>query len=256
MKFQFRIVAAMIVASIIATALLRGAEGPKTEVVQFASAKDPKDIASGFLAVPEKPGRYPGLIVVHEWWGLNDWVKEQTTKLASQGYVALAVDLYRGRVAADSAEAHELSRGLPSDRAILDLMGGIIYLAGRNDVDRGHVGTIGWAMGGGYAIQLAARVPRLSACVINYGVLPTDPNELQNIGAPILGNFGADDHGITPADVQAFQKTMENLQRRVDIKIYDGAGHGFENPSNPGYRPQAAEDAWNRTVTFLNKTLK
>jgi carboxymethylenebutenolidase len=254
MKVEFRMLAAIFVVSLLAASIAVRAEGPKTETVQFPSGKE---TISGFLATPEKPGRYPALIVVHEWWGLNDWIKEQTVKLASLGYVALAVDLYRGKVATDPSEAHELSRGLPSDRAVLDLMSGIVYLAGRNDVDRGHVGTIGWCMGGGYALQLATHVPRLSACVVNYGALPTDPNELQNIGAPILGNFGADDRGITPADVQAFQKTMDSLGRRVDIKIYDGAGHAFENPNNTaGYRPQAAEDAWNRTVAFLNKALK
>ena len=254
MTVKFRMIAGSLVAGLLVASFAARADGPKTETVQFPSGKE---TVGGFLASPEKPGRYPGLIVVHEWWGLNDWVKEQTVKLASQGFVALAVDLYRGKVATDSNEAHELSRGLPNDRAILDLMAGIVYLTTRNDVDHGRVGTIGWCMGGGFAIQLATHVPRLGACVVNYGALPTDPNELQNIGAPVLGNFGADDRGITPADVHAFQKTMETLNRTVDIKIYDGAGHAFENPANQnGYRPQAAEDAWNRTVAFLNKYLK
>jgi carboxymethylenebutenolidase len=254
MKVTFRMLAAVICVSLLAASIAVRADGPKTETVTFPNGKD---TISGFLATPEKPGRYPGLIVVHEWWGLNDWVKEQTVKLASEGFVALAVDLYRGKVAADVGEAHELSRGLPNDRAVLDLMAGIVYLAGRNDVDRGRVGTIGWCMGGGYAVQLAMHVPRLGACVVNYGALPTDPNDLQNIDAPLLGNFGADDRGITPADVQAFQKSMETLGHKVDIKIYDGAGHAFENPNNKdGYRPQATEDAWNRTIAFLNKSLK
>jgi len=254
MKVTFRMLAAVISVSLLAASITVRADGPKTETVTFPNGKD---TIGGFLATPEKPGRYPGLIVVHEWYGLNDWVKEQTVKLASEGFVALAVDLYRGKVAADAGEAHELSRGLPDDRAVLDLMAGIVYLTTRNDVDHTRVGTIGWCMGGGYAVQLAMHVPRLGACVVNYGALPTDPNDLQNIGAPFLGNFGADDRGITPADVQAFQKSMETLGRKVDIKIYDGAGHGFENPNNKdGYRPQAAEDAWNRTIAFLNKSLK
>jgi len=250
----FRMLAAVICVSLLAASITVRADDPKTETVTFSNGKD---TVGGFLATPEKPGRYPGLIVVHEWWGLNDWVKEQTVKLASQGFVALAVDLYRGKVAADASEAHELSRGLPDDRAIVDLMAGIVYLTTRNDVEHGRIGAIGWCMGGGYAVQLAMHVPRLGACVVNYGALPTDPNDLQNIGAPFLGNFGADDRGITPTDVQAFQKSMETLDRKVDIKIYDGAGHAFENPNNKdGYRPQAAEDAWNRTVAFLNKYLR
>jgi carboxymethylenebutenolidase len=230
------------------------AKAAKTEVVQFQSGKG---TVGGFLAAPDKPGRYPGLIVIHDWRGLNDWVKEQTQKLADQGFVALAVDLYGGKVAENAAEAQELSHALPDDRAILDLMAGIVFLATRNDVQHDRIGAIGWAMGGGYALKLATRVPRLAACVVNYGVLPTDPNDIQNIVSPVLGNFGADDHGVTPADVQAFEKTMKGLSRRIDVKIYDGAGHSFENSNNQeAYRPEAAEDAWNRTIVFLNKSLK
>jgi carboxymethylenebutenolidase len=242
------------VAAALFLAVCASAQGAKTETVHFPSGKD---TVGGFLAAPEKPGRYPALIVVHDWWGLSNWVKEQTEKLADQGFVALAVDLYGGKVAANATEASEFSRALEGDRSVLDLMAAIVYLASRNDVARDRVGAVGWAMGGGYALQLAMHVPRLGACVVNYGVLPTDPNDLEGIGAPILGNFGADDHGVTPADVQAFEKTMKTLNRRVDLKIYDGAGHSFENPNNKdAYRPEAAEDAWNRTVAFLNKSLK
>lgn len=230
------------------------AQAAKTEAVHFPSGKE---TVGGFLAAPEKPGRYPGLIVIHDWWGLTDWVKEQTQRLADQGFVALAVDLYGGKVATNATEASELSGALEHDRSVLSLMAGIVYLAGRNDVQRDRIGVVGWAMGAGYALQLAMHVPTLGACVVNYGVLPTDPNDLQNIGAPVLGNFGADDHGVTPADVQAFEKTMKTLSRRVDLKVYDGAGHSFENPNNrDDYRPEAAQDAWSRTVTFLNKSLK
>lgn len=230
------------------------AHAAKTEAVHFPVGKD---TVSAYLAAPEKSGRYPAVIVVHDWMGLTDWVKEQTDKLADQGFVALAVDLYGGKVAANATEAGELSQTVPDDRAILDLMGGIVYLMTRNDVERDRIGAVGWALGGTYAIQLAMHVPRLGACVVNYGVLPTDPNDLQNIITPVLGNFGADDHGVTPTDVQAFEKTMKGLNRRVDLKIYDGAGHSFENSANKdAYRPDAAEDAWNRTVAFLNKSLK
>jgi carboxymethylenebutenolidase len=112
-------------------------------------------------------------------------------------------------------------------------------------------------MGAGYAVRLAISRPRLGACVVNYGTLPTDPNDIQQILAPVLGNFGALDRGVQPSDVTSFEKTMKNLSRRVDIKIYDGARHGFQNPDNKDtYQPEAAADAWARSVAFLNKTLK
>jgi carboxymethylenebutenolidase len=253
MKKGFSFVAAILAIALIAASLAAHADAPKSETVQFASGKD---TIGGFLVVPDKPGQYPALIVIHEWWGLNDWVKEQSEKLAAQGYVVLAVDLYRGKVAADAGEAHELSRGMPQDRAIKDLLSAYTYLASRKDVKPDRIGSIGWCMGGGLALELAMHQPHLAACVVNYGSLPTDPNDIQLMGAPLLGNFGAEDKGITPADVNAFEQTMKKMNRRVDFKIYEGAGHAFENPNNTtGYRPEAAADAWARTLAFLHKAL-
>ncbi|HKV03589.1 MAG TPA: dienelactone hydrolase family protein [Candidatus Acidoferrales bacterium] len=254
MRQAFRTFAAITVLGLLAAIVSVRADAPKTETVQFANGAG---TVGGFLATPEKPGRYPALVVIHEWWGLTDWIKEQAQKLAAQGYVALAVDLYRGKTATDPEAAHELMRGLPQDRAVSDLKAAFAYLATRKDVDRDHIGSIGWCMGGGFSLQLAIHEPRLAACVVNYGALPTDPNDIQQIYAPLLGNFGAEDRGITPADVQAFEKTMKDMKRRVDLKIYDGAGHGFENPTNTaGYRPEATADAWARTLAFLSKTMK
>jgi len=241
MKGTHRIISAVFLVGLLTAILAAHAADPKTEMVKFPSGKD---TIEGFLAVPEQPGRYPGVIVIHEWWGLNDWVKEQTQKIAEQGYVVLAVDLYRGKTATDPNEAHELMRGLPQDRAVRDMQAAFDYLSARKDVN-GRIGSVGWCMGGGYSLQLAIHQPRLAACVVNYGALPTDPNDIQQIGAPVLGNFGGQDHGITPADVKAFQKSLTALGRYVDIKIYDDAGHAFENPNNQtGYKPADAADAW------------
>jgi carboxymethylenebutenolidase len=231
-----------------------GAEAPKTQTVQFKSGDQ---TIGGFLATPDTAGPHPAIVVIHEWWGLNDWVKEQAEKLAGHGYVALAVDLYRGKTATDPGEAHELMRGLPQDRAIKDLKAAFDYLQTRPDVRKDHIAAIGWCMGGGLAVQFAVHEPLLRACVVNYGALPTDPGDIQNIGAPILGNFGADDKGITPADVKAFEQSMSKLHKFVNLKIYDNAGHGFENPNNTAaYKPEAAADAWNRTIFFLKTAVK
>lgn len=255
MRQGLRIVAAAVLTGLVLAAILTvHGDAPKTEMVQIPNGPE---ALGGFLASPEKPGRHPGLIVVHEWWGLTEWVKDETRKLADQGYVALAVDLYRGKVTNDPEEAHELMRGLPQDRAISDLKAAFNYLNSRKDVEQGHVGSIGWCMGGGFSLELAIHEPRLAACVVNYGALPTDPAELQQIAAPVLGNFGALDRGITPDDVNAFKKTMTGLDKQVDVKIYDGAGHAFENSTNAtAYRPEAAADAWARNLAFLNKSLK
>ena len=229
--------------------------GPvKTEDVTFKSGDE---TVTGYLAVPESSGRHPALVVIHEWWGLNDWVKEQAQKLAEQGYVALAPDLYHGKVASDPATAHELSRGMPQDRAVRDLKAAFAYLASRGDVNKGKIGSVGWCMGGGLSLQLAVNESRLAACVVNYGAMPTEAADIQKIHAPVLGNFGADDRGIPADAVRAFEKALQGAGKSADLKIYDGAGHAFENPNNKaGYRAETAADAWKRMVEFFSKTLK
>jgi carboxymethylenebutenolidase len=214
--------------------------------------------AMGYLSLPaDKTAKHPALIVIQEWWGLNDWIKEQSDRFAGQGYVALAVDLYRGKVANDQALAHELSRGLPEDRAINDLKAGVDYLSARADVDSKRIGVIGWCMGGGYALGLATVDPRIAATVINYGRLVTDPVTIGRINAPVLGNFGGEDRGIAPADVKTFEAALIKAHKSADVKIYGGAGHAFMNPGNKtGYVAAAAKDAQRRIDGFFARYLR
>lgn len=226
----------------------------KGTTVSFAS-KPGK--GSGYPALPEGKGKHPAIIVIQEWWGLNDWIREQADRFAKQGYVALAPDLYRGKSTSDPAVAHELMRGLPQDRAMADLKGAFRYLASRKDVDPSRIGVIGWCMGGGYALQLAIAEPRVAAAVINYGQLVTDPATIAKIRPPILGNFGGDDRGIPPEDVRAFDAALKKAGKSSDIKIYEGAGHGFMNPNNKGgFVKSAADDAWSRLDAFFARTLR
>jgi carboxymethylenebutenolidase len=220
------------------------------------SYKSGEETVSGYLAVPSGGGKHPALIVVHEWWGLNDWVRAKADKFAADGYVALAVDLYRGKTAGrDQDMAHQLMRGLPEDRAARDLDAAFRYLSARSDVAR--IGSIGWCMGGAYSLQAAIDEPSLSACVIYYGRLVTDPQTVAKIRAPMLGNFGAEDQGISPSMVQTFDGAARAAGKSVDFKIYPGAGHGFaSNPDPKVYKPDAAKDADARTDAFLAKYLK
>ena len=219
--------------------------------------KSGDETVKGIVYTPEGKGPFPALIVIHEWWGLNDWVKEQASKLADQGYVTLAVDLYRGKVAQTPEEAHEIMRGVPEDRAKRDLSAAFRYLKSLSDVKKDKIGAIGWCMGGGYALDVALQEPTLAADVINYGHLATDAAALKQINAPILGLFGAQDRGITPDDVHKFEAMLDKLGKKIDVKIYPDAGHAFENPNNKGgYREADAQDAWNKAVAFLESTLK
>jgi carboxymethylenebutenolidase len=234
-----------------------------TAVIAFAadgksvSYKSGDETVQGTLYTPSGKGPFPALIVIHEWWGLNDWVKDQASKLSDQGYVTLAIDLYRGKVATTPDQAHEIMRGVPEDRAKRDLHAAFEYLASQSNVKKDRIGSVGWCMGGGYSLDVALQEPTLAATVINYGHLATDPESLKKINAPILGLFGGQDRGITPDDVHKFEAAMKQFGKNVTTKIYDDAGHAFENPNNKdGYRAADAADAWTLTTDFLAATLK
>lgn len=235
-----------------ATATAAGAEaGP---LVTFPSVNGN---ASGYLAVPTTAGKKPGLIVIQEWWGVDNWIRENTDRYAKEGYVALAVDLYRGKTATTPDEAHELMRGMPEDRAMADLIAAFNYLAARPDVDPKYIGVVGWCMGGGYALALATNEPRIAASAIHYGRLVTDRDAITKISGPLLGTFGSEDRGIPAADVKTFGQELTKYGKLSDIKIYEGAGHAFMNPNNKeGYNAEAAKDAWARLDSFFDRNLR
>ncbi len=209
------------------------------------------------IYMPKGHGPFPAIVVIHEWWGLNGWVKQQASNLAHQGYIALAIDLYRGKVATTPDEAHEIMRGVPEDRANRDLLAATRYLRSLTTVNAKRVGAIGWCMGGGYALDLAVDDPKLKAMVINYGHLASDDETLKKIHASVLGIFGGKDRGIPPADVNKFDTQMKALDKKVEIHIFPDAGHAFENPNNQqGYRADDAKQAWALTTDFLDKELK
>jgi carboxymethylenebutenolidase len=252
-----------IMAAVTAGALLALAAGParaavKTGEVTFKSGDEE---VKGFLAEPEGKGPFPGVVVIQEWWGLTDWIKENAKRLAEQGYVALAPDLYRGKVATDPMMAQRLMGGLPRDRALRDLKGAVDALAARENVDKSRLGSIGWCMGGGYSLQLALADPRIKACTICYGRVVTDPAKLKPLQATVLGIFGEEDRGIPPADVEKFEAALKEAGKKVERIHEFKAGHGFMRPGegdmkNPAYRDGPAKEAWQDIDQFFAKTLK
>jgi len=221
------------------------------------SYKSGDDTVQSVLYTPQGKGPFPALVVIHEWWGLNDWVKEQASKLADEGYITLAVDLYRGKVATTPDAAQQLMRDAPDERADQDLHMAVEFLKSQSDVKKDRIGAIGWCMGGGYALDVALQEPSLAADVINYGELQADPADLKKIKAPILGIFGGVDRSIPQSDVNKFAQQLKSFGKSIDVHIYPEAGHAFENPNNTaGYRKDDADDAWKRTVEFLAANLK
>lgn len=212
----------------------------------------------GVLATPAGKERgLPGLVVIHEWWGLNDNVKAMARRLAGEGYAALAVDLYGGKVAQTPDEAMTLTReaGANEGASRANLESAYAYLV--DEVKAPRVGSIGWCFGGGMSLTLAlARPAELDAAVIYYGRLVTDPALLDPLQMPILGIFGAEDQGIPVASARAFEAALEALGKDATIVVYEGADHAFANPSGQNYQPEAAEDAWDKTLAFLSRTLK
>jgi carboxymethylenebutenolidase len=221
------------------------------------SYKSGDETVQAQLFLPTTPGRHPALVLVHEWWGVTPWVEQQAQDLADHGFAALVVDLYRGKSTDNPEVAHELMRGLPEDRAMRDMDAAVNYLRARPEIEKFHIGAEGWCMGGGFALKLALANHNITAVVVNYGALPTDKVAIGNMTAAVLGNFGGQDHGITPDDVKAFEQILRSFGKSPDIKIYPDAGHAFENPGNKdGYRAADAADAHARTLAFLNRNLK
>lgn len=212
---------------------------------------------TGYLARPAgEDGAHPGLIVIHEWWGLNDNVEAMARRLAGEGYLALAVDLYGGEVAADRDAARRLMTAAMESPAAAEenLRQAYVYL---DTEGAPRVGSIGWCFGGGWSLQTALLLPgELDAAVIYYGRLSTDRGELAALTAPILGIFGAEDQGIPVATVREFEAVLGELGKSAEIHVYEGADHAFANPSGTRYNAEAAEDAWRKTVAFLRQHLQ
>jgi carboxymethylenebutenolidase len=209
----------------------------------------------GYLARPDGTPR-AGLVVIHEWWGLNDNIREMSNRLAAAGYLALAVDLYEGNVAGEPGEARTLMQALmrDEDRAGRHLGAALRWLETEGGVD--EVGSIGWCLGGAMSLRLALQMPEeLDAAVIYYGRLVTDPAELAPLRMPILGIFGAQDRGIPVESVREFEMALQALGKTHEIVIYEDADHAFANPSGTRYQAEAAADAWRRTLAFLDQHL-
>jgi len=238
----------------IAALILGAVQAGAGTMVSYPSGAE---TVSGYLAVPAGPGKKPAIVVIQEWWGVNDFVKGKADGFARSGYVALAPDLYRGKVTQDPDVAHQLMRGLPEDRAMRDLKAAVAYLRSRPDVDGSKIASIGWCMGGGYSLALALADPTLAGAVIYYGHLVTDPHTIASLKVPLLGSFGGKDQGIPPSDVRAFEEAAKKAGASVDFKIYPDAGHQFASSKDAGiYRAADADDADGRTDRFLERVLK
>ena len=195
--------------------------------------------------------------MIHEWWGLNDNIKDMADELASEGYVVLAADLYNGEVATTPDKAMQLVSSVREnpEQAISNLQSAVQYLASLPNVNSSRIASLGWCFGGGQSLQLALNSEQnpLAATVIYYGNLVNDTNELSKINWPVLGIFGDQDQSIPVESVNAFEQALNETGVTNEIYIYPGVGHAFANPSGDNYAPAETVDAWEKTLAFLKK---
>lgn len=226
------------------------AEAPRAEgqMIDLAGTK-------AYLSLPAGEGPVPGIVVIHEWWGLNGHIQHWADRLASAGWAALAVDLYGGVVATDRDAAMAAMKTVEPAAAQATIHAGLAYLATDPRIRAPVQAVIGWCFGGGWSLQTALAEPTLDGAIIYYGRLETDPAKLAAIEARVLGVFGNQDEGIPPAEVDKFEAALKQAGVTAAIYRYD-APHAFANPSNPKYAEAHAADAWAKVLAFLAELRK
>ncbi len=209
----------------------------------------------GYLSIPAQ-GSGPGVIVLQEWWGLVPHIKDVADRFAAEGFVALAPDLYHGASTTSPDEAGKLMMALDIDRTEKDLRGAVNYLLGHKSVTSGTIGTVGFCMGGVLSLYAAAKNPQVGACVIFYGIHPKVQPDLENLQAPVLGLYAEKDSSVPPSAVRELEAKLKSLGKQAEMHIYPNTDHAFFNDTRPEvYNPEAAADAWRRTLAFFRQHL-
>lgn len=218
--------------------------------------------AQGYLVYPvsstDSQGKLPAVVMIHEWWGLNQNIKDMANLLAKQGFVVLAADLYHGNVTDNPQVAMDLVQIARNDQnsSVANLQAAVKYLSLAPNVDSTKIASLGWCFGGGQSLQLALNSQEhpLAATILYYGTpLVTDKESLAKIKWPVLGIFGDNDQAIPIQEINQFRTSLNQSGITNEIEIYKGVGHAFANPSGDNYAPKETADAWERTLSFLKK---
>jgi carboxymethylenebutenolidase len=210
--------------------------------------------ARGYLAEPEGEG--PGVVVLGEWWGLDDDVRRIVDSFAQEGFVALAPDLYGGKTTEEPDEAQKQMMAMNMAEAEKEMRGAVEYVL-EHPKCNGTVGSVGFCVGGGLSIWAASANPKIGAAVTYYYVMPHGKPDFSNIDAPVLGHFGTADDFISPDDAKALQQELQEAGVEAAFEFYEGGGHAFANEHDRlgTYHPEHAASAWQKTVDFLKRHL-
>ncbi len=232
---------------------------PQREVTgeRLAYAEVDNELVYGHFAFPsDMIEPLPAVIMIHEWWGLNDNIRAMAERLAAEGYIVLAVDLFGGKSATRPEAARELMSRAVENRDSLTSNIEQAYAFVTETAGAPRVASLGWCFGGGWSLNTAMLFPAdLDAAVIYYGQVTDDEDKLSMLDVPILGLFGSEDRGIKLESVRRFEEALERLDKDYEIQVYEGAGHAFANPSGNNFNAEYAEDAWKRTLDFLRDRL-
>lgn len=244
--------AALPLASVLAYPELARAAGAKTTPVKLPLSSG--GMAEGVIAMP-KTLPAPTIILIHEWWGLNDQIKSVAADMADKGYIALAVDLYHGEVATSREEANAYRLNVKGSQATSELSAVYHYLSG-HESGTGKVGVMGWCFGGGWSLNTALAVP-VDACIVYYGNVAKTADELQALSAPVLGHFGTLDKHINKDMVDGFEKAAKAAGKSelLTLHWYE-ADHAFANPTGSRFDADDAQLSWERTMAFLEQHLR
>lgn len=235
--------------------LFDAAFGPDTaEFTNITYTDDSGNELIGYLAQPEGTGPFPAVLLIHEWWGLNEGITILADALAAQGYVVLAPDAYRGQVTAQFPRALWLRLTTPEEQVFNDIDAALAHLMTLDNVDPDRIASMGFCFGGGHSLQLGMRESEsLALTIMYYGAVVTEPALLRPLtdGQPVLGIFGEEDQSIPVADVLEFEAALNTLDIPNEITIYEGVGHAFLNEENYNEPGTAAMRAWQQTLEFL-----
>ena len=226
------------------------------EMVTYPTGMD-GSTAPGYLAKPEGDGPFPGVIVIQEWWGLEEHIKDIARRFAAEGFVALAPDLYHGHVATEPDDARKHAMSLQLDAAMKDIQGAIDYLKSLLEVEPKKVGVIGFCMGGRLALHAAVRSQDVGAVAPFYaGGMEGMFQDIDKIDAPMFAAFGAEDASIPLDRVERFRQLLQEHGKQAEVTVYDGAPHSFFNDTRPSYREEVSRDAWQKVLTLFRSALR
>ncbi|APR84898.1 Dienelactone hydrolase family protein [Minicystis rosea] len=210
--------------------------------------------ASGELSVPEGTGKVPAVVLVQEWWGVNDHIRSLADRFAKAGFLVLAPDLYHGTVTKDAGKAAELMQSLDGKQAIDDIAGAVAYLRA-HPRSNGKVGITGFCMGGAYTFAATSAIPNLGAAVPFYGIPPAERLDVNKMKTPILTHVATRDQWVTPEKAEELVRQINAHGGNAKVEIYE-ADHAFMNDTRPEvYAPEQAKLAWDRAVEFLHRHL-